>query len=184
MATKIVISLVGKQGTGKSTIGKKTAASLETSHVETSDMVAQVVTGVPRKSLTSTRIRTQEDPDWLGRITYEWIMGMYKAYETRTMVLTGVREVEVHRYLQKKQLKIISVEIVSPPHIRLERLMELGTIKSTAHFLNQDLAERAMGLDEVCGQATYQIHTDNETSPGKLSKALLIKLSKEGYQIR
>lgn len=184
MASKTVISIVGKQGTGKSTIAKRVAQNLSTQYIETSDVVAaEIDNAIPRKDMTVTRYKTQTDPDWLGKAVYERIFPMYKP-RVRTVVLSGVREVEVHKYLLRRQLKIIPIEVVCDPDTRCKRLLDLGTVRSVEHFVDQDLEERKMGLDEVLDQARFTITTSDATSPSTLARGIVKKLVKEGYTLR
>lgn len=181
---KTVISLCGYQGTGKTTLAKKIAHNLDTLHIETSDLVAESFRGVSRKDLTVSREKTFEDPNWLGKIIFNKIFPQFEELNVRSVVLSGVREVEVHKYLQKKQLKLAIIELIADPDVRYNRLLEVGSIRSTDHFITQDLKERQMGLDEVTGLAKFQIETTENTSPRKLAKAVIAKLTKEGYTLR
>lgn len=182
--SKVVLSLVGKQGTGKSTLAKKIAHNLNTIYIETSDVVQEYFRNVPRKELTMSRTKTHDDPEWLGKDLYSRIFPEFKRKEVKAVVLSGVREIEVHKYLERRNVRLVVIEIISDPVIRCKRLIDLGTVNSVEHFIDQDLRERQMGLDEVSSRARFQVETSEDSSPTRLTKAIISKLVKEGYTLR
>lgn len=180
---KVVLSLVGKQGSGKSTLGKKLARYLGTQHVETSDIVKALNRGKKRDELPSTGERTKSEPDWLAVPLYDQLFPVFNKGK-QTVVLTGVREVEVHTYLKRRGLQLLVIDITADPDVRFYRLFHLEKITSAKAFIEQDLKERALGINEVIDSASVEVRTSHTSDPDKLVRALVSKITNEGTRLR
>lgn len=170
---RVILSVVGEQGAGKTTIGQKLARYLETDHIETSGVVrALTEKEYDKKDLASTKERTKEDPNWLGEAIYERIVESLEK-DLTSVVVTGVREVEVHEYLRRRNLDVLGIDVVADPDIRCFRLIELGKIKDEKDFIEQELRERAMGLNEVMAKSSFQVSTSPETDADQIVRSLV-----------
>src|SRR5678809_1298323 len=108
-----IISLVGRQGSGKSTIGAKLADYLKTSHVEASQVVREVCGDLPRSEMPTTNKRTESEPNWLA----DAIMERFPE-DKKCVVVTGVREPIVHTYFEMSQHTLLSFEVRCDAEIR------------------------------------------------------------------
>ena len=180
----VIISLVGKQGAGKSTIGEKLARYLDTTHIEVSKVVRELHKDIEERSaLSDTGKKTRTEPDWLGSAVYNRLFPTLRK-NTPVAVITGVREIEVHKYLKKMKLSVIGVEIKADPDLRYKRLLELKKIQSPSDFLDMEVKERNLGVNEVIDSCKYEIATSDETKPDQVVRALVSKLVKEGSNLR
>lgn len=180
---KVVLSLVGKQGAGKSTIGDRLARYLRTEHIETSDVVRDLNEGKTREELPETGKLTKDDPTWLGEPLYERLQPVFDSGK-QTAVLTGVREVEVHEHLRKRGIKLVIVDVTSDPQLRYTRLIELGKVDNANQFLEQELREKELGVNEVIDSSKYEMTTTEGSNPDKLVRALISKIVLEGDKVK
>jgi signal recognition particle GTPase len=60
----ILFSFVGRQGSGKSTIGGKLADYIRCPHIEASDVVRDLCGDLDRKDMPKTNERSKSDPTW------------------------------------------------------------------------------------------------------------------------
>lgn len=183
MAKKVALSLVGKQGSGKSTLGSKLARNLGTERIEISDVVKELVANKKREQLAESGVRTRKEPDWLAMPVYEKMFPVFNAGK-QTVVLTGVRELAIHKYLQRKGLYVLPIDITARPMVRYLRVLELEKVLNPIEFLDQELREKRLGIDEVCDAAKYEIETSPETDPDKIVRSLISVLTKEGQSVR
>lgn len=170
-----IISLVGYQGSGKSTVGKLLAHLLNCRHVETSAVVKKVTGVEKRENLASTGKQTKIDPDWLGSAVAEHVVQASK----KLVVLTGVRERAVHEFLISFAKQVDIIELTSPPELRFDRVKELGKVSTAAEFIEQELKEKELGLEDVICNATYQIPTTEKTDPVDIARAIVTVLDLE-----
>lgn len=182
---KVVLSLVGEQGAGKSTIGQKLARYLDTTHIEISGVVKALTNNhkADKAELVKTREKTAEDPTWLGEAVYERCL---EAYDTgkRSVVITGVREVEVYDYLKRRGVLVIGIDVVADPDIRCQRLMELGKISDEQAFIEQDIKEVRMGLHEVMGRSEFQISTSYLTDADEIVRKTVSAITNKKRKLR
>lgn len=170
-----IVSIVGRQGSGKSTIGKYLAKSLRTIHVETSDVVRSLNKNLTRAELPSTGKKTKKDPEWLGKAIAEQVLS-----GDDTAVLTGAREHQVHKYLVKQGAVVKVIELVSDPVLRYQRLLLLGKVKNATEFLTHEIAETRLGVQDVMDRAPFRAETTEDTEPKVLAQAIKALLIKEG----
>lgn len=180
---KVVLSLVGKQGSGKTTLGKKLARNLGTRHIETSDVVKSLHTDKERHELPETGKRTRDEPDWLAAPLYDEIYPVFNEGK-QTVVLTGVREVEVHSYLQRRGLYLLVIDVLTEPSVRYTRLRRLEKVKNVHEFLDQELGERALGIDEVADSARIELKTSEQSKPDAIVRKLISHITSEGTRVR
>lgn len=138
-------------------------------HIETSDVVKKVLKEEDRKKLLSSAVRTAADPDWLGKEVYQEII----SHNSRTVVLTGVREIEVHQYLRNHGCEITIFEVTAPPEIRYQRLYALNKLTNAEDFLSRELKEKQMGIEDVEQEAPYTVPTSFETDPERIAYAMI-----------
>lgn len=184
MKGNTLISLVGLQGSGKSTLGHKIARRIGTEKIETSDVVRSIYKNLKRSELPTTAERTKDDPDWLGRAVFDTLEGAYADSGKRAVVLTGVRELEVQKFLKKMGLNIYSFEVVCDAEIRYQRLLSLGKVIDAREFLRQELAERGLGVLDIMDAAPFTIPTSHETDPDRISKAVVRELNNRDVPLR
>lgn len=183
MAGLTVISLVGYQGSGKTTLGQILAKQLGIPRVETSDVVKDLSGLQDKAELTTTAAMTKHDPDWLGRAVYNRLLAVVSGMAPNAVVLTGTREFEVHLFLAEKGVKLYTFEITSMPYWRYERLRTLSKVASAKEFIEQDLRERAMGLNETCDKAPFVIDTSPHSEPEEIVNHMISILAKNKAKI-
>lgn len=176
-----VVSLAGYQGSGKTTLGKKLANHLRTSHYETSSVVKEVHGELERKDLASTSEQTKTDPNWLGKALKEHLKAAFQFKPVA--VVTGIREYEVIHYL-KRFYNVVGFEVIAPPEIRFERVLKQGKVTNAIEFLEHELKEKELGLDNVLCDSPHFLRTSNTTDPDKIVKAIVKKLLDKGYKLR
>lgn len=176
---KHVISLVGYQGSGKTTIGKSLAARYGCSHLEMSEIVRAIHTGLSRDELPRTAEKTRTDPDWLAELVHKLILEESK---NSVVVLTGVREPQIHKYLLAHDIQLHSFEIKAPAGLRYYRLLDLKKVSNAEQFLNHEVDETSMGLREVMDKARYAVITSEESSPRALAQAMKKRLVLKGVR--
>jgi cytidylate kinase len=173
-----IISFVGRQGSGKTFLGRKLAHLLECERIEVSDIVRSLHSGKKRSELPDTAELTKQDPDWLGRSVGE---GVFEACKRKPyVVLTGVRELAVHAYLTKRGATIYSFELTSDPFTRCERLLRLRKIDSEEEFLDHEISENKMNIQAVLDEARIRIITSDRSDADELIQQTLKKLRSSG----
>lgn len=182
MARKVLVSFVGRQGAGKSTIAAGLADVLRTGHIEVSDVVKDLYNDLPRELLPSTGRRTESEPDWLGKAVHKALIEKAEIWERDLLVLSGVREQAVHEYLGK-QFDLYSFEIVADPEIRFQRLSVLWKVRSGKEFIEHEIRETGLGVQEVMDKAPFRIPTSQETQPDYIVKAIIRALSVKGVKL-
>lgn len=176
-----LVSFVGYQGSGKSLLGRKLARVLCTDHIETSDLVkATHGEGLSRSQLSSTAVFTEEDPAWLGKEVGADMSRIMDEQNRNVVVISGVREPEVHKYLQREGVGIWPIEVHADPTIRYKRLIELGKVKTTEEFLDQDIRERQLGLPKILSRCKFLAPTSDDSNPDNLVKAIKLLLESKG----
>lgn len=177
-SSKPVISLVGYQGSGKSTLSQILAKLYGWDFLEISSVVRAVHTGLSRDELPETAKKTKTDPNWLSDVIYSMIV----KGKSPGVVLSGVREPQIHKYLTGKGLTLHDVEVKAHPALRYDRLLELQKVSNAEQFLNHEIDELAMGLRKVMRDAKYSIWTSDETDPRRLARAVKERLAKKGVK--
>lgn len=183
LTDKEVISLVGYQGSGKSTLSKKLARAIHTDMLEVSDRVKSMYEDYAREKLPSTSERTKQDPNWLGKDVAEGLAEIYKGQQRQVAILSGAREEQLHKYLLKRGIKLWVFEIVAPPALRFQRVYDLHKVQSASQFIEHELSEREMGLDRVCEKAPFRVITGEDTKPYLLVEAIIKRLKEKGARL-
>ena len=177
-----VVSIIGRQGSGKSTVGQLVAHHRRCQWIETSEVVRSVVGPTERKDMPKTNERTSEEPNWLGDAiaeTYDesrLLLNRFRKHPTTDMhslVLTGVREVEVHEALEQQGATVYPISLHSPKFVRFERLKQVRKVGSWEEFEEQDHAEGEIGLDVLLSITHYQLRAGEFTNPAHIAKAIL-----------
>lgn len=174
---QILISFVGFQGSGKTTLGKILADSLNSEHFEASGIVRNTTGVTERSELPATGKRTKKDPTWLGKAVYTAI------YPDEVSVVSGVREQEVHDYLETQNIDIHIFEVVAPAEVRFDRLFKLQKVSSAQDFIEQELREIELGVKDVMTAAQYTIPTSPKTNPNAICRVILKKLKERGVLV-
>lgn len=168
-----IISLVGLQGVGKSSIGDLLFTKLPySSRIEVSNVVRAVHGERPRNELAETQKHTKHDPTWLGTAIAKRIVTEKQAL----CILTGVREPEVHKTLEDLGANLTVVAVESEPPIRFERVKALGKCHTFEDFYDQDHRELALGLERVIGSAQIKIESTDETTVDGLADGIITRL--------
>lgn len=164
-----IVSIVGPQGTGKTTIGSRLALLLETRHIEASDYAKRITGSKQRSDLPGlTEKYTKENPDWLGQAIEEVILEQ----ESKTIILTGVRERNVHLYLASRGARLAIYELEAPAELRFQRLLRLEKVSSATEFIEQELREIKLGVVDVCKDALHKVPNSTDEHPGKIARAI------------
>lgn len=171
---KNVISVVGYQGSGKTIIGRKLAALCHTGHIETSDIVKKSLGGKSwvRSALPQTGERTKTEPDWLGKLVVRDMASSIAVRNRRVAVISGIREEEVHEYLRGACRELTVIELRADAPVRYERLKSGKKVKNATEFIEQDLRERALGVEEVLKNAPVCIDTLPEFTPDETARGI------------
>lgn len=178
-----IVSLAGAQGSGKSTLGTYLARYLKTLHVETSAVVQDTLSfDLSRDDLHTTGSFTKDDKDWLGRAIEQKIIKWLPKYKKSTVVLSGVREREVHSYLRRQGARLHIFEVAADPNLRFYRLKDLGKVSDARHFLDKELNERILGLPKVIAQAKYTVETKQDIPAELQAKAIAKALFEKGIK--
>ena len=178
-----VLSLIGRQGTGKTTVGQLISENMGCLHIEASDVVRSVVgSHTRREDLPESNKRTAAEPAWLGNAIAETFYEscailnrsrIKPGTNLELLVLTGAREVEVHETLEQHGAKVFCVALDAPTFTRYERLKEIGKAPSYEYFQNQDHAEGEIGLDILLTITQYQLKTGAFTNTSHIKNAVL-----------
>lgn len=164
-----IISLVGPQGSGKSTIGQRLSSAITAPHIEASEFAKKITgTNVRSELPGATEKFTAKDPDWLGR----GIELRIKELAKDLVILTGVRERNVHLYLASQGANIYIYELDAPMPLRYDRLLSLKKVSNADEFIRQELREMKLGVWDVCNDATYRIPNDDDTSTKEIARAI------------
>lgn len=161
-----IISLVGQQGAGKTVIGNALAKHYDGSYrVEASSVVREVCGNLPRAEMPTTNVRTATEPTWLGDAIARKIVDNSDA---TLVVLTGVREVEVHETIRRLGAELVVVKIYAPAGDRCLRLFHLKKCISVEEFEQHDKNEWDIGLGKVLSTASTTLHSSKYTSVTQL----------------
>lgn len=174
-----IVSLVGRQGSGKTTIGVKIARRLQTSAVEVSSIVRVANKELSDLELAKSGERTKQDPDWLGDLVNECLLEV----EGDTKVLTGAREPQVHKYLASKGHKLWVVALTADPFTRYNRLVKQGRVSTATEFIEREIGEWKLGLGELMDSAPLIAPTSDTTRPQFIAEAIMEKLKGSGANI-
>lgn len=156
-----IVSIIGRQGVGKTHVGKYLAATTGARHIEASSVVKEVCGDLPRERMPATNRRTASEPTWLGDAIYNRIDG-YTFSKTipKTIIISGIREVEVHQTLAEKyKLRLFIIALSAPAEIRFERLKNLGKCENLDQFIRHEFNEIGIGLDKVLESAHAKYST-------------------------
>lgn len=150
-----ILSLVGRQGAGKSSIGHGLAVQVEVPHIEASSVVRKVYGDIPRDKMPETNKRTATEPDWLGNAIASEILDHHDA---SYVIVTGAREREVHDTLLQLGASLQVIEIYADQQQRYDR--HLGVkCSNEAEFLLHEDNEASIGLDELLAKCPFQLDT-------------------------
>lgn len=157
-----IISVVGPQGSGKSAVSKILAHRLNAAFVETSSVVTKVCGDIPRSDMPKTNERTKVEPTWLGdAITSE----ILESNDHPSVVLSGVREHEIHETLRGKGAEIIIILLIANHRTRLTRQKRNRKCKNEKEFKKHDLNELQIGLGHVMATAHFREDTSKSPNP-------------------
>jgi dephospho-CoA kinase len=174
LQNKRIISLVGYQGSGKTTIGQRVARNYSSKRVEISTLVKTLTKdSLVREELPSTYKWTEENPTWLSSYLIDLLNNYFTAKPDKNLViLSGVREQILHDELVKAGAQVFVCAIYAPPIDRYKRLVELGKVHTEEEFINHEMSEKEMGLGEVIANADYTITSHEGTSASKLASVV------------
>lgn len=173
---ELVLSFVGKQGAGKSTIAKYVSELLSTGKIETSDIVKKIYHNLSRSELPSTGKRTKTDPNWLARALERELKEEIRHQNSDIVVLSGVREIEIHKYFLSKRFTLHSFEVIAAPEVRYTRLLEMHKVRNAEEFLDQERRELTLGVAKVEEEAAFRIPTSPNTEPSELAASVVKRL--------
>lgn len=171
-----VISLVGRQGSGKSTVGSMIAKELNLSHIETSDTVKKHVNNAKRSELPKTGRFTKDNNIWLAKPVAIELVKALKDKAKNSIILTGVREVEVHQYLERIGANIHAIEMQAYPEVRFDRLVSGKKVSSASEFLEHEIAESALGVQKVIDGASFVARTRADKRPLSIVLGIIKRL--------
>lgn len=163
-----LISFVGRQGSGKTHLGKTLAHTLSCGRIEVSDVVRSLNKGLSRKDLPATAKKTAKNPEWLGEKVSECLAHVRDEKGGQVLVLTGCRERALHKYLEKCGLTLHMYEIHAEPFTRCERVLRMGKVKSEVEFLDHEVRETKMGIKQVLDDARTRVITTDTTDASDL----------------
>lgn len=178
-----LLSLVGCQGSGKTTIGNKLAAKLQTRAIEVSSVVREENPKLQDLELAKSGSRTKSDPNWLGSKVFHALHTVYQEQPGKSLVLTGARENEVIYYLASEGMEIYQLALTADPFTRYNRLTKQGRVKSIEEFLTREVAERQLGLMELIDSAPFNIPTSDKTKPSNIAEAIIDRLKSKGVRL-
>lgn len=161
-----VISLVGRSRAGKSTLAKRLARYLRTAHIETSDIVKTVddVKDIPGEIAKNIERRLEGK----GR---------------SVIILSGIREIEIVHHL-KENYNYYGFEVRAEMPVRFERALNDLKYVSAAEFIEGEIKELDLGLQEVEDDAPYVIPTSPFTDPDRITKATVKLLRRKNVALR
>lgn len=142
-----VISFIGVQGSGKSTIAQGVAANYRCQHLEASDVVRDLYGNLERKDMPATNVRTATEPDWLANAIADRMTQDY-------VVLSGVREREVHAELKLMGATLRIIKLWAPEQERFARLLANGKCKTYVEFMEHGYNEMNIGLAELLADSS------------------------------
>lgn len=134
-----ILSLIGQQGSGKTTLGQLLSGRLNAEHIEASEVVRDLRGNLQRSEMHTTNDRTKDDPTWLGDAIATRI-------DSFKVILTGVREVEVHRTLEQLGTTVTPIILTAPTQERYKRLLDNKKVTSYGEFTKDGQAELDIGL--------------------------------------
>ena len=105
----MIICVIGKAGSGKTTVAKIICEYTDTPLVEVSDFLKQITGGTKRHEMNLNRhVLEKSDPDWL----WSYIDQALIRHSRSGCVLSGIREPYLlHKTLQRyEEVKIVGVE--------------------------------------------------------------------------
>lgn len=168
-----IVSVVGLQGVGKSSIGDLLFTKLPySSRIEVSNVVRAVHGERPRDELAETHKHTQHDPSWLGTAIAKRI----KSEGQPLCILTGVREPEVHNTLLDFDADLTTVAVEAEPSVRFDRVKALGKCHTYDDFYDQDHRELSLGLDNVIGSAKIRVKSTEHTTVDGLANNIIERM--------
>lgn len=167
-----IISLVGKQGSGKSTIASELASYYKCLHVEASTVVRNLYGNLTRSQMPFTNSRTAEEPSWLGDAMVDYIEHLLNERNLQNVetvqnvfIVSGVRETEVHGTLAFKYgARVVPICLSAPVEDRFDRQKDLGKLQTFTEFEKQDQAELGIGLSTVIKLSRYHIPSNRNVS--------------------
>lgn len=177
-----LVSIIGYQGSGKTTIGKEVAKRLKTEYVEVSAVVKAANKHVPDLELASTGERTFSEPNWLAKLIDNEIEDVMSIEGRQTVIVGGSREPNLYQWYQDKGYHLYSVWLYAEPFSRYNRLIKQGRVENTTQFLNRELAERRLGLSELARVTQYQAETSDKIYPHQTAAAIVHFLKEKGLE--
>lgn len=178
-SNKLIISLVGRQGSGKTTLGKELAKFLQCPHVEASGVVREECGELARTDMPSTNKRSEEEPRWLADAMRKHFSNTKKA-----VVVTGVREPHIHEIWEEDGDELVSFQVLCDAEVRFQRLLENGKCSSAKEFIEHELNEMALGVLQLEFLAPYQIPTSDDTDPRSIVKAAIKVMQEKGVEFK
>ena len=152
-----ILSIIGQQGTGKSTIGRIIAEKESALFVEASDVVRILCGDISREEMPLTNARTATEPYWLAEGIHKYINAL-TTIPIGFVVLTGVREPEVHEGLIR--LGCYSPRVIKlwlPEQERYARVLQRTPETTYEEFKRHDENELSIGLDKLLAQHFLEV---------------------------
>lgn len=178
-----LISLIGYQGSGKTTIGKEVSKRLNTEYIETSVVVKAANAHVPDLQLATTKERNLSEPNWLCKLLDNEIYDVMGIEGRKTVVLGGLREPHIYDWFQDVGYHLYSVWLYAEPFSRYNRLVKQGRVQDVAQFLDRELLERTLGITELARVTQFQAETSDVIYPEQTAEAIITFLKEKGLEI-
>lgn len=151
-----IVSIVGRQGSGKTTVAKLLASHYMCPHIECSTVVRNLCGDLPREEMHKTNARTATEPTWLGDAVADEIEKQILEYDLQyphltreVIIISGAREVEVVDTLRTLGADVLQLAVTTWTPARYRRLKELGKVKGLEDFRKADKTESKIGLDKL-----------------------------------
>lgn len=166
-----IVSIVGLQGAGKSSIGDQLHVDIQdSSKIEISDVVRAVHGDRPRAQMASTHKFTLSNPAWLGEAVARKIT---ETTDTTVVILSGVREPEVHNTLREFDCSLSVVKVLADPTLRFNRVKALGKCDTWEEFTEQEGRELSLGLNKLLLTSDFMVESTEETTIPQLAAQII-----------
>jgi len=155
----MIIAVLGRAGSGKTTVSAILAARLGCEYIDTSKVVEEVSTlskgKQGRKALQKVHLK-QEDPDWLATPLIERAQASLQVDEPRRLcIVTGIREPYLLYRLQEiDEALVFSIKV--NPYMRYCRLCTRDGFISVDDFQISDNGDKLLGLD-ITFESTHRV---------------------------
>lgn len=154
-----IVTIVGKNRSGKSTVAKKLIEKTSWPTIEVSDIVKKISGQKTREALQLEKEKHAKDPDWLYRELKKEIDRIASA-GANNIVVSGVREQYLIQRMKEdgSNVKVIGVSIADSE--RRRRTVELDK-KSIEEFEKDESRDKELfNLDDLLKSSDYQVSTE------------------------